>query len=114
MNEVEATTKSAFSCIYENHVLYQDEENNMYLYLDPSTTSTLQTHYEDLRQKQQSMVMYGAATSKEMSTRFNHLHAEAVQALTNMQIYLQAAELQIDPPMEARMSANPCKHLNSL
>ena len=97
MNKVEATMKRALSCINDNQVLYQDEENIAYLYLDPLTTSTLQFLYEDLRKKQRSMVTYGAAMSKETSIRYNHIHAEAVQALTNIQIYLQAADLQIDP-----------------
>ena len=97
MNEVKATMKSAFSCINDNQVLYQEEDNNAYLYLDPLTTSTLQFLYEDLRKKQRSMVTYGAAMSNEMSIRYNHIHAEAVQALRNIQIYLQAADLQIDP-----------------
>ena len=44
------------------------------------------------------MVTYGTAMSKETSIRYNHIHAEAVQALMNIQIYLQAADLQIDPP----------------
>ena len=46
MNEVEATMKRALSCINDNQVLYQDEDNIAYLYLDPLTTSTLQFLYE--------------------------------------------------------------------
>ena len=82
MNKVEATMKRALSCINDNQVLYQDKDNKAYQYLDLLTTFTLQFLYEDLLKKQRSMVMYGA---------------EAVQALTNIQIYLQAADLQIDP-----------------
>ena len=96
MNEVEATMKSAFTCINDNQVLYQEEDNNAYLYLDPLTTSTLQFLYEDLRKKQRSMVTY-MSNVQETSIKYNHIHAEAVQALTNIQIYLQGADLQIDP-----------------
>ena len=96
MNEVEATMKRALSCINDNQVLYQDEDNIAYLYLDPLTTSTLQFLYEDLRKKQRSMVTY-MSNVQETSIKYNHIHAEAVQALTNIQIYLQAADLQIDP-----------------
>jgi hypothetical protein len=45
MNEVEKTTKSVLSCIDDNQVLYQDQDNNTsgttYLYLDPPMISTL-------------------------------------------------------------------------
>lgn len=44
-----------------------------------------------------SLVTYGTGMSMETSIRYNHINAEAVQALTNIQIYLQAAEMQIDP-----------------
>ena len=47
MNVVEVTMKRALSCINDNQVLYQDEDNIAYLYLDPLTTSTLQFLYED-------------------------------------------------------------------
>ena len=74
MNEVEATTKSVYSCINDNQVLYQDQDDNAYLYLDPLTTSTLQILYQDLRSKQRSMVTYGTAMSKETSIQYNHIH----------------------------------------
>jgi hypothetical protein len=45
MNEVEKTTKSVLSCIDDNQVLYQDQDNNtsgtVYLYLDPPTINDL-------------------------------------------------------------------------
>ena len=98
MNEVESTTKGVFSCINNNQVLYQDQDDNAYLYLDPMTHSMLQVLYQDLQTKLRSMVAYGTAMSKETSIRYNHILAEAAQALTNIQIYLQAAEMQVDLP----------------
>ena len=100
MNEVEATMKRALSCINDNQVLYQDKDNIAYLYLDPLTTSTLQFLYEDLRKKQRSMVTYGAAMSNETSIRYNHIHAEAVQALTNIPPSCRSANRPTDHPQK--------------
>ena len=102
MNEVESTTKGVFSCINNNQVLYQDQDHNAYLYLDPMTHSMLQVLYQDLQTKRRSMVAYGTAMSKEMSIRYNHILAEAAQALKNIQIYLQVAEMQVDHPQKWR------------
>ena len=52
------------------------------------------------------MVTYGTAMSKVTSKRYNHIHAEAAQALTNIQIYLQTAEMQVDPPNTAVQTQN--------
>jgi hypothetical protein len=36
--------------------------------------------------------------SKEMNVRYNHIHSEATRALTNIQIFIEAAGMQIGLP----------------
>ena len=76
---------------------YQDQENNAYVYLDSPATSTLKNLYHDLRSQQRNMVTYATAMSGETTVKYNHIHAEAAQAITTAQIYLQSAEMQPDP-----------------
>ena len=111
LSQVEATTRNVYSCINENGVLYQDQEDNAYVYLDSLSTPTLQTLYDDLRSQQWNMVTYATAMSVEASVKYNHIHAEAAQAITTAQIYLQAAEMQPDPqppaPVTQTQNTNP-------
>ena len=57
------------------------------------------------------MVTYATAMSVEASVKYNHIHAEAAQAITTAQIYLQAAEMQPDPqppaPVTQTQNTNP-------
>ena len=99
MNQVKGTTKSVLSCIDNNQVFYQDENTSgTYLYLDPPKISTLQILYQDLQSRLWRMGTYGTAMSKETSIRYNHIHAEAVRALTNIQIFVEAAGMQVGLP----------------
>ena len=50
------------------------------------------------------MVTYATAMSGETTVKYNHIHAEAAQAITTAQIYLQSAEMQPDPQPPATVT----------
>ena len=77
-NEVEATTKGVFSCT-------DDNMTETHLYLDPPMIAKLQVLHLELRSRLRHMITYGSAISKEANEWYNHLHAEAARALTNIQ-----------------------------
>ena len=91
MDEVEATKKSIFSCTDDNMM-------ETHLYLDLPTIATLQLLHQELWSRLRCMITYGSTICKEANERYNHLHAEAAQALTNIQIF-KAAGTEIRLPM---------------
>ena len=91
MSHDETTTQNIYACVEEHGVIIKNLENNTYIYLNLPATPTLQTLYRDLQSQQRQMVTYANAIAVEANVRYNHKQADAAQAITTAEIYLQTA-----------------------
>ena len=107
VSQVEMTTQLIHQCVAKNGHIYGDDENTAYIYLDSPAAPILQDLYRDLQSQHRQMITYATAMAVD-NAKYNHIHANAAQAITTAEIYLQSAKLQSNspPPNSAKLSPN--------